>query len=179
MIFHTIANYITFTRLCCIPLYMYLITHNYFGCGFFLYCLILATDSLDGYIARKYNCISQIGSALDPLVDKILIISAYHLLYWNNIIPQWFLIMMYIKEISLIIITMIWFFKRLPIKPIGAQSWGKIAMILHSCFTTYLFYCLFVIQQHPQSTLFSLFFYSCTTATALSFFLYSQFLLKK
>lgn len=48
----------------------------------YLYSLILfftagLTDYLDGYLARKYNCVSQIGEILDPIADKILIVFVF------------------------------------------------------------------------------------------------------
>ena len=67
----TIPNVLSFFRLCLIPLIMwiYLGLENYILAGFIFFFSGL-TDLVDGYIARKYNMISDVGKVLDPIADK-------------------------------------------------------------------------------------------------------------
>jgi cardiolipin synthase len=67
----TIPNVMSFFRLCLIPLivWLYCIEENYHFTG----CIIIIsglTDVLDGFIARKFNLISDLGKILDPIADK-------------------------------------------------------------------------------------------------------------
>jgi len=74
-----LANKITMTRICMIPLFMiaYLIQfpyHNLVACGIF--ALAAFTDGVDGYVARNYKMVTDFGKFIDPLADKLLIATA-------------------------------------------------------------------------------------------------------
>lgn len=68
----TIPNVLSFFRLCLIPVivWFYSIEHNYIRAG---YILILSgvTDMADGFIARHFHMISNLGKILDPIADKL------------------------------------------------------------------------------------------------------------
>ena len=53
---------------------MFLMSPNGYSPAFVLFILAGITDYLDGYLARKYNAVSQLGEILDPIADKILIL---------------------------------------------------------------------------------------------------------
>lgn len=63
----------------------------------------MVTDYLDGYFARRLNQITEIGKILDPLADKVLIISVVLLLMYLNYIPQWLAIMIFTRDVLIFI----------------------------------------------------------------------------
>ncbi len=70
----TFVNIITIARILLAPVILFfLIFENYLIC-ILLFFLAGLSDYLDGYIARKYNAVSELGEILDPIADKILII---------------------------------------------------------------------------------------------------------
>ena len=77
----TTANLITIVRILLVPVFVFFAAifpgayRDLIAAAIFL--LISVTDFLDGYIARKYNQITDFGKFLDPLADKILVISAF------------------------------------------------------------------------------------------------------
>ena len=67
-------NFLTITRILLAPIILFfLILGNYLVC-IILFFFAGLTDYFDGYLARKYNAVSQIGEILDPIADKILIV---------------------------------------------------------------------------------------------------------
>ncbi|XP_051501891.1 cardiolipin synthase (CMP-forming)-like [Myxocyprinus asiaticus] len=84
----TIPNYLCMARIMLSPVIGYLIMEQYFHVSLGLFLLAGATDLLDGYIARNWpNQKSALGSALDPLADKILISVLYVSLTYAQLIP--------------------------------------------------------------------------------------------
>lgn len=64
--------------------------------GLFIFASI--TDFLDGYIARKYNLVTTFGKFIDPLADKLLVMTALLMLTVDGIIPVWIVITILSRE---------------------------------------------------------------------------------
>ncbi|PID67240.1 MAG: CDP-diacylglycerol--glycerol-3-phosphate 3-phosphatidyltransferase [Fusobacteriales bacterium] len=75
-------------------------THGYIFRMISLVIFVIAslTDFFDGYIARKYNLITDFGKIMDPLADKILVISALVVFVELNYIPAWMSIIVLARE---------------------------------------------------------------------------------
>ena len=71
----TLANKITLGRIALIPICVLFLLADLLGLAALLFLLLSLTDLLDGYVARKYNQVSELGKMLDPLADKILVVS--------------------------------------------------------------------------------------------------------
>lgn len=69
----TLATKITLLRMACIPVFIYAFFHFPLWPTAFLFLIIALTDALDGYLARKYKEVTNIGKFLDPLADKLLV----------------------------------------------------------------------------------------------------------
>lgn len=79
VIIMTIANKITILRMVMIPAFvlcMYLGGDGAAIAAFVLFMLASATDKIDGYIARRYNQVTNLGKIMDPLADKLLVFAA-------------------------------------------------------------------------------------------------------
>ena len=87
-----IPNAITMSRipmLFCIGIFFYASFPFSKTLAFILYVIAGVTDWLDGYIARKYNQISDLGKLIDALNDKIFTVGIFLLLAGKNLIPAW------------------------------------------------------------------------------------------
>ena len=90
-IMNTIPNYLTFSRILLIPLFIFLFLSNITYGKFFsalIFSLIALTDFLDGYLARNLNQTSKFGAFLDPVADKITVSSALIILvsFYDNLL---------------------------------------------------------------------------------------------
>lgn len=86
---YTIPNMLTFTRLGTAPLIGYLITQSNPTLTLSVFAYSCITDLLDGYIARKYNMGSVLGSVIDPMADKLLMVIATVALSVSNGMPMY------------------------------------------------------------------------------------------
>lgn len=99
----TIPNLLCVCRIALSPYLGYLIIHQHFYLSLALFTLAGATDLLDGYIARTWpNQKSALGSALDPLADKILISVLYVSLTYAQLIPAPLTALVILRDIGLI-----------------------------------------------------------------------------
>lgn len=97
-----IPNILTVLRFFLIPVIVsYLMQGNYIFAFVFL-TLSGITDILDGFIARKFNFITNFGKLIDPLADKATQISVLAVLAFQDIIPLWILVIVVLKEFAMI-----------------------------------------------------------------------------
>lgn len=102
----TLASKITFVRVLMIPAYlltMYLSggtagTWMYVSLGIFIIASL--TDFVDGYIARHYNQTTDFGKFLDPLADKLLVLSAMSMFCQWGVFPAWALMIVLTREFA-------------------------------------------------------------------------------
>lgn len=85
------------------------------------------TDVLDGYIARKKNLVTKWGIVLDPLADKLMLLTVLTCLTINDIIPLWIIIIVSIKELAMIIAGAILYNKDFIIP---SNIFGKMATLM-------------------------------------------------
>lgn len=100
--FKHVPNILTIIRFFLIPVIIsYLLKGDYILSFVFLTISGL-TDVLDGFIARKFNFITNFGKLIDPLADKTTQISVLSVLAIQNVIPLWILIIVVLKEFTMI-----------------------------------------------------------------------------
>ena len=87
-----ISNILTLLRIAVIPIIVICIymKEPYFGwIAFFLFCLASITDYFDGYVARLRNEITNFGTFLDPIADKLLVAAVILILTSKGVIKDW------------------------------------------------------------------------------------------
>jgi CDP-diacylglycerol---glycerol-3-phosphate 3-phosphatidyltransferase len=98
-----VPNLLTYGRIACIPFVLYFID-NYSPVRSFIAMLIYVgaalTDSLDGYVARKYKQISVLGKFLDPLADKLIVTSVLVYLTAMDRCPAWLVVALLARELA-------------------------------------------------------------------------------
>lgn len=66
-----------------------------------IFLLASATDALDGYLAKKYGQITDFGRLMDPIADKILILSAFLAFVELGLVPAWMVIIIIFREVAI------------------------------------------------------------------------------
>lgn len=92
-----IPTIITFSRILLIPLFIFVVKTKPL-LGVLVFVLASATDLLDGYIARKSKQVTKLGVLLDPLADKLLVISALIVFVDMEVIEAWIAIVIIARE---------------------------------------------------------------------------------
>ena len=122
-----IPNALTILRFFLIPIIVIFIVNDKYIEAFIVLTLSGITDILDGYIARKFNFITNLGKVLDPLADKSTQISIIATLALKDIIPIWILIVVAMKEFAMIAVASFLYGKEFVV---SSKWYGKLATVL-------------------------------------------------
>jgi len=130
-----LPNALTLTRIACIPVLVWLLhrpTRESSLAAFFIYLVASLTDFFDGYLARKYGLITPLGKLLDPLADKLLVVSALLMIAVGDrlpTIPAWLLVIIIGRELAVTGLRSIAASEGVVL---AADRTGKIKMILQT-----------------------------------------------
>jgi cardiolipin synthase len=126
----TYPNLFTLVRLCCIPLFLYLLfgRDNVAGAAFLLGGLG-ATDWVDGWLARRFNQVSEFGKIFDPTADRLMFIVAITGILIYGIPPAWVFWLIVVREVlfggTVALCTLLFKMERFDV-----TWWGKTATFL-------------------------------------------------
>ena len=95
----TIPNLISILRLCAVPLFVWLLLSKDNALGAAILLSILgATDWIDGWVARRFDQVSELGKILDPTADRIMFLAAVFSMLIDGSVPIWFGILTLFRE---------------------------------------------------------------------------------
>lgn len=121
-----IANKITILRIILIPIFLFVllssITNNLL-IALALFLVASFTDFLDGYLARKLNLVTKLGKFMDPLADKLLVISAMLAFVEIGLLPSWVAFIIVSRELIISVFRAIAASEGVVI---AASWWGKL-----------------------------------------------------
>jgi cardiolipin synthase len=103
----TPANQLTFLRMLLIPVFALMVLYGYLGAGLVVFFVAGLTDLLDGLIARWSHQQTSVGAWLDPVADKLLLITAFIVLtlplaHLTHRIPVWLTVLMLSRDIGIV-----------------------------------------------------------------------------
>jgi cardiolipin synthase len=101
---YTLANIITVLRLILVPIFFaVLVSGRSDTLSFALFALAASTDWLDGQIARRTGTVTEIGKAIDPLVDRLLIAFGVLGVYLLGRVPLWIVVVLLARDLYLLV----------------------------------------------------------------------------
>lgn len=123
-----IPNILSCIRIALVFVFIYFfVKQSYLAC-LIIYVSAFATDVLDGFLARRFNWISNFGKLVDPLADKLMLLTALACLVAVRKFPIYLLAVIVIKELLMIIGGYILLKKKKV--TVYADIWGKAATAL-------------------------------------------------
>ena len=161
-----IPNILTVLRFLLIPVILHFLVHDQFILAIIFLTLSGITDILDGTIARKFNFITNFGKLIDPLADKITQLSILWMLVIKNIIPLWILVIVLLKEATMVAGASFLYGKELVV---SSKWYGKAS--------TVLFYLAIVLSMifrdlQIQTSIDLIIYYIAVTMTIFSLVMY-------
>ena len=100
-----IPNSLTILRILLIPCYVGLLVYGRFDEALIVLLVAGLTDALDGAVARMKNQYTRLGAVLDPLADKMLLISGFVTLSLIHLVPSWVTILVVSRDVILMLGT--------------------------------------------------------------------------
>jgi len=112
----TVPNLLTLSRILLTPLLMWFLIRRRMNEALVVFFIAGLTDILDGFIARLYHQKSKFGAILDPLADKLLLVSSFLMLGHLGLIPWWLVIIAVARDIVIVLGTSVLFLLRFHIE---------------------------------------------------------------
>ncbi len=152
----TLPNFITLVRLAALPFFLVCISDGRFGIALAIFVAAGLSDGVDGFLARRLDMKSALGAYLDPIADKLLLMSSYLFLaipsYPARVrVPVWLAVMVVSRDFLLVIVGLLLILtsgkKRFP------PSWaGKVTTVTQ--ILTVLFVLCANIWDWPRAVVF-------------------------
>jgi cardiolipin synthase len=126
----TAPNAFTLLRLCCLPVFLYLLhgRDDLAAAGWVLLAIGL-TDWVDGWLARRFNQVSEFGKVFDPIADRLLFFVSLIGIIAYPVAPLWFFWLVLIREavfgVTVAVATVVFKMQRFDV-----TYWGKLATFL-------------------------------------------------
>ena len=127
-----LPNLVTFLRVLLVPVILWLLlaegdhdTERWWAFGIFVFAAL--TDSIDGWVARRYNGVTRWGQLADPIADKLLIVGALASLALVGELPWWAVTVIVARELAVTLLRLRLVQRRGLVIP--ASPWGKIKTV--------------------------------------------------
>ena len=98
----SIPNLITLARILTVPVLVWAIISGEMGLAFLLFLAAGISDAVDGFLAKRFGMATELGAYLDPLADKVLIVSIYVALGIVGALPAWLVILVVSRDIMIV-----------------------------------------------------------------------------
>ena len=121
----TPPNVLSMLRLVGVPIFLWLILSHHDGWAVVVLTLSGVSDYFDGKIARKYDMVTRVGQLLDPLADRLYILSTLFGLAWRLVIPWWLVAILVGREVfgtALVMVVRHYGYRALPVHFIGKAA---------------------------------------------------------
>ncbi len=89
-------------RICLVPVLVWQVLEAEYANVLVLFFIAGISDGLDGFLAKRYGWVSRLGSILDPIADKFMLVSCYLALGWMGEIPVWLVAAVIVRDVVIV-----------------------------------------------------------------------------
>ncbi len=127
-----IPNFISLGRVILVPIVFWLVVTGQLQAAFFVFLVAGISDAVDGYLAKRYDWATELGSYLDPIADKLLIITIFVALGVKGTLPSWLVIAVVSRDVLIVIgILLTWLLGNpARIRPLAVSKANTLAQIV-------------------------------------------------
>jgi len=99
----TLPNFLTLLRIIAIPVFLISLANRHYAGAFMLFLAAGITDTVDGALARLTNSRSDLGAVLDPMADKLLLLSSFLFLGFSHAIATWLVVLVVVRDVIVVL----------------------------------------------------------------------------
>jgi len=122
----TLPNFLTLLRIIAIPVFLVFLSDDRYAAAFILFLAAGVTDAVDGALARLTDSRSDLGAVLDPMADKLLLVSSFIVLGIGGALPRWLVALVISRDIIIVAGYSVIFFVHQEAMPVEPTRLGKV-----------------------------------------------------
>lgn len=103
----TVPNIITLMRFLMVPAVVYALLLGEMLPAFVIFVVAGISDGIDGFVARRYNQQSKLGTYLDPIADKLLLVTVFVMLAMLGYLPQWLVVLVVSRDVLIVMAVLL------------------------------------------------------------------------
>lgn len=128
----SIPNLITLMRVILVPVVFWLLVTHQLKAAFLAFAVAGVSDAVDGFLAKRFKWETELGAYLDPLADKLLIVSIFIALGVTAKLPSWLVIAVVSRDLLIVIAVILsWLLNHpTPMRPIVVSKANTVAQIV-------------------------------------------------
>ena len=128
-----LPNFLTLVRILTIPFFLIYLSYHRYGAALIIFIIGGVTDFLDGLTARLMHQETALGSYLDPIADKLLVMTSFVILGWMDGIPGWLAVIVVSRDVLILMgygIIYLLVEERMQVKPSKVGKWSTMLQLL-------------------------------------------------
>lgn len=112
-----LPNVISLLRVLSVPLVVWFLVIDQRQAAFWLFLAAGVSDAVDGFVAKRFDAVTEVGTYLDPIADKVLLVSVYLTLGGLELLPPWVVILVVSRDILIVGGILFSYAISLPLRP--------------------------------------------------------------
>ncbi len=127
-----LPNLITILRILLTAPFVWALLHGHYGVSLALFVVAGVSDGVDGFLAKHFDWVSRLGAILDPIADKLLLISAFLSLGWLHLVPWWLVGLVLLRDLVIVVGAAVYYFVvgRFAMAPLVSSKINTFAQIV-------------------------------------------------